>query len=179
MTSPFVSAEPGAPRLYHIVSSPIGRLLLLGDGHALTGLWMIDAERHTSRGVDGLTSSPEAFREVEAQLGAYFAGDLKEFTVPLAPSGSPFQLSVWTELTKIPYGSTVTYGGAGQRLQPDLGHRAVPPGHRQRRQPDRLRRRPGAQGGAAPAGRRRSRHLVVRRIYPQYGQSRGHPLRNF
>ena len=116
MTSPFVATEPDAPRLYHIASSPIGRLLLLGDGHALTGLWMIDAERHMSRAVDGLTPSPESFREVEAQLEAYFAGDLKEFTVPLAPSGSPFQLSVWTELTKIPYGSTVTYGSIALAL---------------------------------------------------------------
>src|SRR5207249_1713770 len=49
MTSPFVAPDRDAPRLSHIVSSPIGRLLLLGDGQALTGLWMIDAERHTSR----------------------------------------------------------------------------------------------------------------------------------
>jgi len=120
MTSPFVAPDRDAPRLFHIVSSPIGRLLLLGDGHALTGLWMIDAERHTSRLVDGLTPDPEAFREVQAQLEAYFAGDLKEFTVPLAPSGTPFQMSVWTELTKIPYGSTITYGdialALGKRL---------------------------------------------------------------
>jgi methylated-DNA-[protein]-cysteine S-methyltransferase len=120
MMSPFVAPDPDAPRLSHIVSSPIGRLLLLGDGHALTGLWMIDAERHTSRAGDGLTTSPEAFREVEAQLEAYFAGDLKEFTVPLAPSGTPFQLAVWTELTKIPYGSTISYGdialALGKRL---------------------------------------------------------------
>ena len=74
MTSPFVAPDRDAPQLYHIVRSPIGRLLLLGDGHALTGLWMIDAERHTSRLVDGLTPDPEAFREVEAQLEAYFAG---------------------------------------------------------------------------------------------------------
>ena len=64
MTSPFVAPDRDAPRLSHIVSSPIGRLLLLGDGHALTGLWMIDAERHTSRGGDGLTSSPESFRRL-------------------------------------------------------------------------------------------------------------------
>jgi methylated-DNA-[protein]-cysteine S-methyltransferase len=120
MTSPFVAPDRDAPRLFHIVSSPIGRLLLLGDGHALTGLWMIDAERHTSRSGDGLTQSPETFREVEAQLEAYFAGDLKEFTVPLAPSGTPFQMAVWTELTKIPYGSTLSYGdialALGKRL---------------------------------------------------------------
>jgi methylated-DNA-[protein]-cysteine S-methyltransferase len=116
MTSPFVAPDADAPRLSHIVSSPIGRLLLLGDGHALTGLWMIDAERHTDRGEARLTRSPEAFREVEAQLAAYFAGDLKEFTVPLAPSGTAFQLAVWTELTKIPYGSTVSYGDIARAL---------------------------------------------------------------
>jgi hypothetical protein len=70
MTSPFVAPDRDAPRLFHIVSSPIGRLLLLGDGHALTGLWMIDAERHTSRFGDGLTPSPETFREAAAQLEA-------------------------------------------------------------------------------------------------------------
>jgi methylated-DNA-[protein]-cysteine S-methyltransferase len=121
MTSPFVAPDADAPRLSHIVSSPIGRLLLLGDGHALTGLWMIDADRHTAHwDPASLTPRPEPFREVAAQLEAYFAGDLKEFTVPLAPSGTPFQLAVWAELTKIPYGSTVSYGdiaGAlGKRL---------------------------------------------------------------
>ena len=116
MTSPFVAPDRDAPRLSHTVSSPIGRLLLLGDGHALTGLWMIDAERHTSRFGDGLTPSPETFREVEAQLEAYFGGELKEFTVPLAPSGTPFQMAVWTELTKIPYGSTVSYGDIARAL---------------------------------------------------------------
>jgi methylated-DNA-[protein]-cysteine S-methyltransferase len=116
MTSLFVAPDPGAPRLSHIVGSPIGRLLLLGDGHALTGLWMIDAERHHSRHGAGLTPSPGAFREVAAQLDAYFAGDLKEFTVPLAPSGTPFQLAVWTQLTKIPYGSTVSYGDIARAL---------------------------------------------------------------
>jgi methylated-DNA-[protein]-cysteine S-methyltransferase len=116
MTSPFVAPDLGAPRLSHIVSSPIGRLLLLGDGHALTGLWMVDADRHSTRVEMGLTPSPATFREVAAQLEAYFAGDLKEFTVPLAPSGSPFQLAVWTELTKIPYGSTVSYGDIARAL---------------------------------------------------------------
>ena len=113
---PVRGARPGRPASLPHRSSPIGRLLLLGDGHALTGLWMIDAERHTSRLGDGLTASPESFREVEAQLEAYFAGDLKEFTVPLAPSGSPFQMAVWNELTKIPYGSTVTYGSIALAL---------------------------------------------------------------
>jgi methylated-DNA-[protein]-cysteine S-methyltransferase len=115
MTSPFVAPDTDAPRLSHIVSSPIGRLLLTGDGHALTGLWMLDAERHSVRDL-GLTSSPSAFIEVERQLSEYFAGDRKEFTVPLAPAGTPFQLAVWTQLTTIPYGSTVSYGDIARAL---------------------------------------------------------------
>jgi methylated-DNA-[protein]-cysteine S-methyltransferase len=120
MTSPFVAPNLAAPPLSHIVASPIGRLLLTGDGHALTGLYMIDAARHVGRHSDGLTPCPEAFGEVAEQLAAYFGGDLKEFTLPLAPTGSPFQLAVWTELTKIPYGSTISYGdialALGKRL---------------------------------------------------------------
>ena len=116
MTSPFLPADPDAPRLGHITDSPIGRLLLIGDGRALTGLWMIDADRHLSRGMAGLTPAPEAFAEVEAQLEAYFAGDIKEFTLPLAPTGTPFQLAVWSELTRIPYGETTTYGAIALAL---------------------------------------------------------------
>ena len=74
----------------------------------------------------------------------------------------PFQLKVWLALREIPYGETASYGqqaqahrrprlGArgrsGQRAQPDLDHRAVPPGHRRRRFAHRLRgrhRRPSA-----------------------------------
>ena len=119
MTSPFVAPDLDAPRLSHIVSSPIGRLLLTGDGHALTGLWMLDADRHSARasGAEaGLTPSPATFAEVATQLKEYFAGDRKEFTVPLAPSGTPFRLAVWTQLTKIPYGSTVSYGDIARAL---------------------------------------------------------------
>ena len=120
MTSPFVAPDLEAPRLSHVVSSPIGRLLLTGDGHALTGLWMLDAPSFSGRRSacveDGLTPSPETFTQVAAQLEEYFAGDRKEFTVPLAPSGTPFRLAVWTQLTKIPYGSTVSYGDIARAL---------------------------------------------------------------
>jgi methylated-DNA-[protein]-cysteine S-methyltransferase len=116
MINPFVAPDLTAPPVSHIVDSPIGRLLLTGDGHALTGLYMIDATRHADRYETGFTPSPASFGEVAAQLEAYFAGDLKEFTLPLAPTGSPFQLAVWTELTKIPYGSTVSYGDIARAL---------------------------------------------------------------
>jgi methylated-DNA-[protein]-cysteine S-methyltransferase len=115
MSYPFLAYDPGAPRLCHTVGSPIGRLLLTGDGHVLTGLYMLDGDKG-ARPAPGFTARPEAFGEVAAQLEAYFDGQLKEFTVPLAPRGSAFQLAVWAELTKIPYGSTVSYGDIARAL---------------------------------------------------------------
>jgi methylated-DNA-[protein]-cysteine S-methyltransferase len=119
MTYPFVAPDPGAPQLCHTVDSPIGPLLLTGDGHALTGLYMVGdgtrESRQTDR-MDGLRRSAAEFAEVAAQLEAYFDGQLKEFSVPLAPRGSAFRLAVWAELTRIPYGSTASYGDIARAL---------------------------------------------------------------
>jgi methylated-DNA-[protein]-cysteine S-methyltransferase len=111
-----VAPDASAPRLSHVVDSPIGALLLTGDGHALTGLYMLEGGGHPAGGEAGFTRKPEAFGEVTAQLEAYFSGDLKEFSLRLAPSGTRFQLAVWAELTKIPYGSTVSYGDIARAL---------------------------------------------------------------
>jgi methylated-DNA-[protein]-cysteine S-methyltransferase len=43
------------------------------------------------------------------QLRAYFAGELREFDIPLAPSGTAFQRQVWSAVSAIPYGATATY----------------------------------------------------------------------
>ena len=66
--------------------------------------------------------SPDA-RE---QLGAYFAGELTEFRLPLAPRGTPFQLAVWEALRAIPYGTTATYGEIAAAVgRPPSASRAV------------------------------------------------------
>ena len=49
-------------------------------------------------------------QEAEEQLNEYFAGARREFDLPLAPKGTPFQKAVWAEMNKIPYGETRTYG---------------------------------------------------------------------
>jgi methylated-DNA-[protein]-cysteine S-methyltransferase len=101
----FLEATTDAPALWHTVDSPIGQLLLEGDGRALTRLEMSPHELPPAERRDA-----DAFRDVEAQLGAYFAGELTEFDVPLAPAGSAFQLRVWASLLEIPYGQTASYG---------------------------------------------------------------------
>ena len=59
--------------------------------------------------------APLLRRAVE-QLAAYFARELREFDLPLAPLGSTFQQAVWQELAQIPWGQTASYGEIAHRL---------------------------------------------------------------
>ncbi len=114
--SPFLPAEPTAPTWYDIVDSPVGRLLLTGNERALDGLYLLDAGERSAAMRPELVRRTGLFAAVEDQLTAYFAGTLTDFDLPLAPRGTPFQLAVWTELTTIPYGTTVSYGAVAAAL---------------------------------------------------------------
>lgn len=96
----------------HTYQTPIGILELVFEEENLTKI------RYTADAVhdDVRDSSSRLFREVTDQLDAYFSGTLERFDLPLAPHGTDFQQRVWTELTKIPYGSSITYGELAKRL---------------------------------------------------------------
>jgi methylated-DNA-[protein]-cysteine S-methyltransferase len=104
---PFLAALDDEPPRYHGVDTPIGELLLVGDGRSLTALHL---EPNRARAPVQGRHDPGCFRDVEEQLLAYFDGELTSFDVPLAPSGSEFQLRVWAALVAIPYGETRSYG---------------------------------------------------------------------
>ena len=120
-----MSPAVAAPTLtYDVVPAPIGRLIVASDGSAIAGVWMANArprddqwERH--RGTDALLA------EVRGELTAYFEGRLREFRVPLAPNGTDFQRRVWTALTKIPYGTTISYADLARRVDNLAAVRAV------------------------------------------------------
>ncbi|QBI52407.1 Methylated-DNA--protein-cysteine methyltransferase [Streptomonospora litoralis] len=103
----------------------MGELLLIGDSEALTGVYMNPHERFAEEMADGWRRDPAALSAAAEQLGAYFAGELREFTVPLAPRGTVFQRSVWRALTTIPYGRTATYGEIARSLGRPNASRAV------------------------------------------------------
>lgn len=78
---------------------------------------MFDAEVRPS------VDPPEcpALAQLIHELAAYFAGDLRAFTVPLALAGTPFQTAVWQGLLDIPYGQTIGYGDLARTLGKDAG----------------------------------------------------------
>jgi methylated-DNA-[protein]-cysteine S-methyltransferase len=101
----------------HTVDTPIGRLLLSADEGRLS---RVEFGATTAR-----RSSAPPFGEAEAQLHAYFAGELERFELPLAARGTSFQRSVWDALAEIPYGSTTTYSELAARIGRPSACRAV------------------------------------------------------
>ena len=111
--------------VYETLDSPVGQLLLVGDGRALTGLHMLSNGRPEPAGGDDWLRDPFPFAEAAGQLRAYFAGDLTEFDLPLAPRGTAFQRAVWAALRDIPHGRTVSYAEIAARLGRPGAARAV------------------------------------------------------
>lgn len=87
----------------------IGNYGLDEKNGALTSLWFRrDDSLPVGVAAEDCHETP-LLREAKAQLDAYFAGRLKEFSLPLAPSGTLFQQKIWEQLLRIPYGETRTY----------------------------------------------------------------------
>ncbi len=116
--------------VYAVHPSPLGPLLLVGElertgGLSLTGLYL--PEHRRGRAIDPTwREDPAPFAEVAAQLDAYFAGERRSLDVPVRfEGGSSFQRLVWDELTRIPLGTTVSYGELAVRVGRPGAARAV------------------------------------------------------
>lgn len=72
-----------------------------------------------------LTANKISGRAAKDEILAYCAGELAEFTTPLAPIGTPFQKRVWSALQRIPFGETRTYGQLAAKLGNPAASRAV------------------------------------------------------
>ena len=114
---------------FTVLPSPIGELLLTGADDtagqfAISGLFMA-GQRYEPMLRPEWTRDDNRFADAQKQLDAYFGGDLTEFELPLAASGSEFQRSVWTALLDIPLGSTRAYGQIAEQVADRSRTRAV------------------------------------------------------
>lgn len=101
-------------------ASPIGTLGIVDTDGALSHILF------ESQSVDACTERETEITALAiAQLSEYFAGTRREFTVPLAPIGTPFQRTVWTALQAIAYGQTSTYGDVAAAVGNPKAFRAV------------------------------------------------------
>jgi methylated-DNA-[protein]-cysteine S-methyltransferase len=96
--------------------------VLESDGDVLIGIWLPHERRHGRRDVDDV---PPVLKEAATQLDEYFAGQRRTFDVVMELDGTEFQREVWSELTRIPYGKTISYGELARRVGRPSAPRAV------------------------------------------------------
>ena len=116
-----------AVRVHAILPSPIGPLTLVAEAGHLTALYL-DAQRHRpDEDSLGSPGDPAAapFAAAARQLADYFARQLTEFDLPLAPAGTEFQRRVWAALQAIPYGQTWSYAQLAEKIGRASAVRAV------------------------------------------------------
>ena len=93
---------------YKYIQSPIGNLLLAGDGPGLKLIGFPGGKGTVTPDPDWIEDL-SCFPEAEKQLGEYFSGKRRVFELKLEPEGTPFQLAVLDALVRIPYGETRSY----------------------------------------------------------------------
>jgi methylated-DNA-[protein]-cysteine S-methyltransferase len=111
-------------RTHTLVDSPLGPLTLVADDGVLCGLYMTGQRHRPPEDAFGVPDS-RPFAEAVRQLGAYFAGELTVFDLPLRLDGTPFRQRVWSALRDIPYGQTISYGQLADRIGNPAASRAV------------------------------------------------------
>jgi methylated-DNA-[protein]-cysteine S-methyltransferase len=104
---------------YAVISTPLGPVTLASTDK---GLASVHFGNHVP--LDGLVDN-ESNRRFIRQIDEYFHGERKQFDFPLDFSGTSFQMAVWRELLKIPYGQTRSYGDIARNLGKPGASRAV------------------------------------------------------
>ena len=112
------SVQGEAREVYH---SPIGDMLLVSDGKGLAECRFVDEVDMEANAAKGNAITNLAAK----QLAEYFAGTRRDFTVPLSMHGTDFQQQVWQQLTKIPYGTYMTYAQVAAAIGNPQATRAV------------------------------------------------------
>jgi methylated-DNA-[protein]-cysteine S-methyltransferase len=111
---------------FKTIASPAGTLKLIASDKGLAGIFFRDDDSSLAP-LSPLEENPEhpILLETERQLGQYFDGDRKTFSVPLDFNGTEFQKRVWEALLTIPFGETRSYGDIARQLGNPTASRAV------------------------------------------------------
>jgi methylated-DNA-[protein]-cysteine S-methyltransferase len=109
-----------------MLSTSLGTMLLAASETGLQGAWFIGQRHFDGPAKDWQRDDDHPLlHEAATQLTAWHAGQRRHFDLPLAPAGTPFQQSVWTELARIAHGTTRTYGEVAASLGRPSASRAV------------------------------------------------------
>jgi methylated-DNA-[protein]-cysteine S-methyltransferase len=106
------------------LSTPVGRLRLIANDHALVGIYF--PEHRPAPSLEAVeVRSHEILDHAARELTEYFRGELTRFSTPLEPIGTDFQKAVWLALRSVPFAETRSYGAIAQMLAKPKAVRAV------------------------------------------------------
>jgi len=106
------------------IDSPVGPLRLIADAHGLREV-CFEVENHPTIMQPEWVRASKPLERAHRQLDEYFAGTRQAFDLTLNPRGTPFQLAVWMQLRRIPYGTSISYGELARRVGNPAASRAV------------------------------------------------------
>jgi methylated-DNA-[protein]-cysteine S-methyltransferase len=109
---------------YCYFDTPIGELLLAGEADSLSMIGFPKGAMRRDPEADWIYNEAP-FEDVRCQLAEYFAGERKDFDLPLSLSGTEFQVAVLEALQTIPYGETTSYGAVAKQIGRPKAVRAV------------------------------------------------------
>ena len=117
-----------SPSNFFQIPSSLGTIFVISTPEGISGvIFGEDRFKHFLKDLDGVKLTQGGYAEKTGrEMQLYLEGKLKEFQTKLdLSSGTPFQISVWGELLKIPYGTVTTYGEIAKRVGNPDGARAV------------------------------------------------------
>lgn len=107
------------------IDSPIGSLRIAANDDGVCRIEFPKPTHPMPTDADWREGRHPLIDRTQRQLDEYFAGTRRSFDLPLAPRGTDFQRNVWTELSRIPYGETISYAVLAQRIGKPSAMRAV------------------------------------------------------
>lgn len=112
---------------YSEYESPLGTVIMLSEGAALTGLHMLERNRYvdTTLSVSERNDCLGVFSETRLWLDQYFSGDRPVIMPKMKLKGTVFQKLVWETLLSVPYGSVTTYGQIAKVIAERMGRRTM------------------------------------------------------
>lgn len=113
------------PKAQCLMTSDIGSLYLVASEKGLQGVFWEKQNAPLIKSLKSQTQEIQILSQAKNQLEEYLSGKRKVFELPFDVEGTPFQMQVWKELSKIPYGKTVSYRELAQRIQHEKAVRAV------------------------------------------------------
>ena len=110
---------------YQIYNFEIGKILIVEDENYIVKVEFLNDKNQLLNKKYGTEKETMLIRKTKLELMEYFDGKRRKFDIPIKLDGTEFQVKVWKELLKLPYGETCSYLDIAKKIGNPNAARAV------------------------------------------------------